>query len=96
MGFWIEELNEDDSGLRMDRAIARLRDEIAVLHFEHTRGHNRELAMALASLDEARHWAVEYLIGRGRLVLVDRREILREVTEATETTEIERGERVNV
>ena len=85
-GSFIRELEGSDSDLRMDRAIAKLRDEVTGVTMQGHRGHNRNLAMVITKLDEARQWAVCYLEEIGGVALIDRSAVLAAVTDETDET----------
>lgn len=72
---WVREF--DEAGLLpMDRAIAKVRDEITGVAMQRHQGHSRELSLCLTKLDEARHWAIEYLVNRGASILIPKADVL--------------------
>lgn len=75
---------------RVDLAIAALRDELVALNFAQTRGQNRLLSLCVAKLDEAQGLALIAAKESGRLALVDRKELLRGLTDTTDKT-VENG-----
>lgn len=78
-----EELEKFPDALPMEKAIAKLRDEITGLLMLRYRGQSRELSMCLARLDEARLWAIAEKEKTKEVVIVDRAGGLRSVTTDT-------------
>lgn len=85
---WLKELDPDRGQLTMDRAIAKLRDEITGVSMDRHRGNSRELAFVMAKLDEARQWAITYLETRAEVQLVHRAEIMQRATDTTVATDV--------
>lgn len=83
----LQELDDAGAYERVDVAIRALRDEIVAVNFTTTRGQNRLWSLVAAKLEEARGLAVQAYEEAGRLALVDRAEVLRGLTEPTETTD---------
>lgn len=86
-GSWIREARHPDwepegVGLPMVEALAKIRDEVTGVLMQRHRGANRELAMVITKLDEARLWASEYDHQTLRRVTVDRTKVLRDMAEA--------------
>ena len=79
MKTWIKEY--EDGELPLYKAIAKLRDEVTGYAMTTYHGRNRELALVMTHLDEARHWAIAHGVANGELSVVDRADILK----ATET-----------
>lgn len=69
MSTWVREFDESGE-LPLEKAVAKLRDEVTGIHMGRHRGNSRELGMLIAKLDEAHHWAVSYGLKTGRLTLV--------------------------
>ena len=88
-GYWLRESDpESGEGMAMDKAIARMRDEVIGVQMRDHRGHNRELALAITKLDEATLWAQRYRETIGAVTVVPRDDLLRKVTtDATGTTD---------
>lgn len=82
MKAYIRELESGgDNSLHIETAIGKLRDEITAYLMGFYRGNNRNLAMTLTKLDEAKFWATQHAIDTGRIVTVDRAELLRAANE---------------
>lgn len=86
MTVYLRELDELGE-MPMERAIGKMRDEVTGVAMLRHNGHNRELAMVMTKLDEAKQWAIEYAIKTGRLAIVDRTEVIKAVTDTTDTTD---------
>jgi hypothetical protein len=71
-----------DDALNLEVAIRQLRDEVTVYLMQLYKGNSRTLAMVLTKLDEAEMWAVRHGMDTGRLVTVDRAELLQAARDA--------------
>ena len=80
MSTWVKDF-DGEGELELHRAVQKLRDEVTGIAMSQFHGHNRELSMVIAKLDEAKQWAIEWGVATGRLSLVDRREVLQTAAE---------------
>ena len=84
MATWVKELEGAGAdALPMDAAVRKLRDEITGVAMARHRGSNRELAFAMAKLDEAELWLQRYFINSGSHVLIDKRRFATDTTQET-------------
>ena len=75
-GTWLKELDAEKGQIGLLHAIPKLRDELTGVMMDRHRGNDRNLAMALARLDEAHHWVLNYLESQGAILIMPRQEIL--------------------
>lgn len=93
---YLAELVEQDERqpatvLPMESAIHKMADEIGGVNMLRHRGQNRELAMVLTKLQEARLWAVAYNEQHGATLVMPKAEILRMANADTTDTTVPTG-----
>lgn len=77
MTVYLKELDEGQGELTLDRALAKMRDEVRAVMLDRHRGNSYELAHVVAKLSEARLWAIQYGEATGSLTVVDRASLLK-------------------
>lgn len=95
---YIKESLQDNEGdgteLPILVALRKMRDEVTGIAMMKHRGQNRALAMVITKLDEAEQWATRWAIETGRVMIVNREDLLRDTTHATHETRHEGGSHV--
>lgn len=73
---YFSESGIEGDGRHLFRVLGSMRDEVRGILLDRHRGNNRELALVITKLEEARLWAIAYGETVGTTSVIDRREML--------------------